>query len=652
MKEKLIAAYTFVRLWRAGAYTLLILGCLATLGWSLHTLVGGFVAFNSEWDAKKEARATHNQLEDDCEQKIAAAKQEYEAYAKALPERLEAIKQSHSRELKEHTQRYQQEVAEYSQNVQRAVDDYNQKAAIAESELKRNKNYNDGEIRSLSLPTASLHNEKEYLDFCRLVREKDEQIAQYQKRMQDSLLSEFSQYEEPVLNKLREAEIKCESLKRRLSTIEEDYQSRIAELEAQKRDIPTHRYAARPEKNIYGTTSIETLSNVLDSSDALPLIAARLSAADPLSEDSRRNLRKRLLNMSDWLPTYTRTYTATQADINAVHEHNQDLDDRINDLRRELYRETTKLTQEINMEMAIRDKYAQRRDELNEQKKQLQSMSQAASQNWEICNALQHVFEQINVPFPSEFEKSLDARLQQEKNKVPQKEREMQAFAQQLEQKVVRSEEQLDCTLAQLSQQEREACATAIRQPFPCGMICEGIAMVLNAPATLSEEISSMVTSTLQSASTGGNLARQSNENDSKLITMPDISSLEAISGQGLELLKNAENAGKELGSNLTNQINASLMGAITEALPINKWVNSGLNSALSFINPFGAAGAAGAEAVRSIPFGAIILGLLMVCSWLTFSVLLIIGDYMICPLVNATKVQEIAYNTRREETK
>ncbi len=634
IKEKLLAAYTFVRIWRTIAYSLLILGCLAAFAWSVHTLMCGISAFYSEWDAKNFARHEHNQLEDANEQKMDEAKDQYEAYAKGLPERLEAIKQSHNRELKEYTEKYRHDVALYSKNVQRVASDYNELAYIAESELKKHRNYNEGEINTLALPTEEIRTEEDYRNFCKMAKERETQISRYKERMQEILLREFTDYETPVLNKKRELENECYSLNNRISQIEADYNRRIAELENQKRNIPHASYEARPEKNIYGTTNIEELSEVLNSSDALPLIAARLSAASPLSEDNRRTLRKSLLNMSDWLPTYTKTYAPTQADIDAIHEHNRNVQNQIYTLKSKLNNELNELRRQLSSTQSQLNDFTNRCDYLAEQKKQLKAMSLAATEKWEVVGALNRVFEQINTPFPSEFEKSLEARLQQEKNKVPQQEKETQALIQSLQQEIAASKERLDATLDQLSQKERTACTAAIRQPAPIGAICESIATVLgNAPAFISEKLTAMIPTFGSSAT-------------------PTASRgvAETFKSEALNLLNDPSSLGEEMKSAVTDQINGAISSTIADVLPINKWMNQGVNSIIRAISPFGAMGAVGAEIIRSIPFGAIILAFLIVSSWLVFGVLLILGDYMICPLVNATKLQEISNNTAKEE--
>lgn len=576
-QEKLKAAFYFIRTWRAFAYASLLVGCFCALCWMLYTFWGGLLAFNSQWDAKSAACDEQDAFEEQCEQNIEKAKQDFKAYADALPQRIQNIQANYKQEL----QQFKNAAQQYSQEVRGLATSYNEAATLTESELKRLKNLDSGHISALTVPVQDLNSTADYQRYKNTVQEKARLLETYREQVLEAIMNRFEEYEAPVRTALNEAQRKVDELKYQITATEDDYQRRIDALVAQKRDIPVPSYAARPEKNIYGTTDVEELGAVLDASDALPIMSARLGNASPLTEDGRRNLRKSLLNMTDWLPFYARIYAPTRADIDAVHAHNANIDAQISDLRSEMNQKIRMIQNELYTQQSAVQQYESRMEALTKQKNQLADLSRATTENWEINKKLDPLTQKINSQFPAE-PLSPEAMLQREKDLVPQKEKEMQAQVQQLEQSIVSSEEKLDAILAELSAKEREACAAAILQPFPFGFVFGGCADVIEKPLSL--------------------------------ITAAD------------------DNA-------------RSAMGVI----PFD-FVNDAISSALQKITAIGMAGRMCASVLRGIPFGYIIFGIMLVSAWLGFCILLVVGDYLICPLINATKVQEIAINTRRND--
>lgn len=468
IQEKLTAAFAYIRVWRTITYTALALGCVTALGWALFTLGAGLVAFYSQFGAKSAARAAQDAYVEKCNQDIQKAQQDYNAYAAALPQRLEEIKSSHAAELEQH----QQAVQSLSESIRSEVNSYNGPAAIADSELKRLKNFTPNELQSLTLTAQDITTRGEYDDFANKVNSKNAQLNKYRDMIRNKIVHEYETYETPVINKRNEHQQNVNSLKQRIEALRSDAQRKIAALENRKRTIPSATFAARPERNIFGTTNVDSLGPIFDVSDTLPMMAASLSASDPLAENERRNLRMRLLNLADWLPVYTRTYAPTKADIDSVNAHNADIDKQIAEVRAELQRQLNELNSQIYTEERLLSHFNKRVETLANTKNQISQLALATSQKWTIIRAMESLLQQTSQPFPSEPE-DLESKLQREKDKVPQREQAMKQRVEQLQQSIVHSKEKLDATLDRLSALERKSCALVLPAGFGIsGLIC------------------------------------------------------------------------------------------------------------------------------------------------------------------------------------
>ncbi len=556
--EKLTAAYCFVRAWRTVSYAGLLIGCLTSFAWMFYTFGDGITEFYSEFSAKSEAKDKHAAYEEECEQEIENAKKAFEEYTQTLPQRLEAIKQQHPLMLAQH----KEETQKYSSIVKSAAASYNEAATIAEEELKKLQNLSASDILPLQLAFRELSSRQDYETLQSDIRTKSDNISRYQSKVQDTVMNAYASYEAPV-------HAKVDELTKRL----QDLTNRISELEKTKKDIPTTRFAARPENNIYGTTDVKSLGSIFDATDILPLMAAQLRSDSPQTENDCCHLRKSLLHMSAWLPAYTRTYVPSQEEINEIREHNRAIDEQIAGLYREL-----RATESEHSIMA------RRQSELRQQKDLLSGLTASTTKNWEICTRIATVQRAMEAPFPADPE-SLDAKLQREKNLIPQKEEELKQLIARTQESIANSEAHLEKQLDLLSAKERKACAAAILQPFPFRTIIGG-------PADLIENPAGFVTEAVTAA-----LPQQ---ND---LIPHDI-------------------------------------------------VEESIASVLQFASPFGVAGQTFATTMRYIPISYIIYGILLIGSWFSFAILMVAADYLICPLVRTTKIQEIEYNMRRDETK
>lgn len=470
IQEKLTAAFAYIRVWRTITYTALSLGCITALSWALFTLGTGVVAFNSQSKAKSAARAAQEAHVTECNQNIQKAQQDYNAYAAALPQRLEGIKQAHTQEVEQ----YQKNVKTLSETIRSQITTYNQPASVADTELQKLKILTPSELQSLTLSPQEITTRAEYDDVVNKVNSKNQQLNEYRNMIRDKIVSEFTIYETPVIKKRNEIQENVNNIKRNIEKLRNDAQRTIAELERQKRTVPTASYAARPEQNIFGTTNIESLKSIFDVSDYLPIMAASLRATEPLVENDRRNLRMSLLKLADWLPVYTRTYAPSQADIDKVHIHNSDIDVKINEVRRQLQSQIDKLESLLNSVERNLSYFNDRVKWLERNKERISQMAHVTTQNWSIIPAMESLLQQSRQPFPSAPE-DLEKKLQQEKDLVQQREEAMKLRIQQLQESISSSKEKLVATLDKLSLLERKACALVLTNGFGIsGLICIG----------------------------------------------------------------------------------------------------------------------------------------------------------------------------------
>lgn len=456
-QEKFTAAYTFVRIWRLLAYSIMLAGSLAALGCCVVTLGMGLVAFFSQTGTKWAARQSHNAFEERCLQQMEEARQEFKKYAEELPKRLESIRTRHQEELQQH----KRDIQQYVSSLRQVVDQYNNVAQEADNELKRLAVLKPESYIPLTVAAPDISTKEEHGSYQQAINKKAAQLTQYQQAIQDSIMNSFAAYETPLINKVNGLTRQVQELHDKIRTTREDYKRRIEELLSHTRRIPETTYAARPQKNIYGTDEVERLQNIFDISDLLPLVSANLSNEQPLVENNRLQLRKNILTLTDWLPRYTRTFAPSQADIEAIYEHNRNINQKIASLQQELQASVNTLNQELRQKERELNQFKQRKQISDGQKEKLKEYTSTATHGWAICPAQEKLINQLQTPFP-EAPEELQVKLQREQERVPQKEAEMQQRIQQLQQNISSSEKKLKATRATLSAVERKACAAQL----------------------------------------------------------------------------------------------------------------------------------------------------------------------------------------------
>ena len=456
-QEKLKAGYSFIALWRTVAHVAMIAGCIASLVFMGIGLVVGIIAFNSMAPARKAAEVQHEKTEDGCRASIKKERDDYEKYADELPQRLEQIKREHEQTLKQ----YQIDVAEYSKAVQSLVTEYNNTTAVTEGELKRLRNLNGKEIKSLSLPLSDLTSASDHSEYSKTVDACSATLAKYREMIEGSVMDSYDEYVAPLYSRLSELEKNISDLKNRIASEERYYDNQIAALERSRRSVPTERYEGRPEKNIYGTTDVSALSKIFGASDALTIYSARLLCQAPLTEGGRSGLRQKTLGLSDWLPVYTRTYAPSQEEKNAIFAHNAKVDDDVRKLNRDKAEKIRTMQNEL---VVLQDEHAQcsaLKNSVVKEKEHLAKFTRETTQGWTSTKSIAAVQEKLQQGFPVAPDK-LEVKLQKEQDMVPERERAMLAKVQALEETIDNSETVLKAALAPLKFAERQACAVAL----------------------------------------------------------------------------------------------------------------------------------------------------------------------------------------------
>jgi hypothetical protein len=420
-------------------------------------LVVGIIAFNSQAPARKLAVETQEKYEEECRESIKKEREDYERYAAELPQRLEEIKRNHEQTLKQ----YQTDVTNYSKAVRELATEYNGTTSVTEAELKRLRNLNANDIKSVSLPLTDLKSAADYSEYCKTVDARAALLAKYREMIVKSVMNSYDEYISPLLRRLDELEKNISDLKNRIASEARYYDSQIAALESSRRSVPTNRYEARPEKNIYGTTDTSALSKIFDASDALSIYSSRLLCQAPLTEGGRSGLRQKTLGLSDWLPVFTRTYTPSQEEREAIAAHNAKVDADIQRLYGEKEEKLSVMQREL---VALQQEHAQcsaMKNTVEKEKSYLTKFTSETTQGWVASKGIAAVQEKLKQGFPVAPDK-LEVKLQKEQERVPERERAMQAKIQSLEEEIVAGKIALKAALAPLKYTERKACAVVL----------------------------------------------------------------------------------------------------------------------------------------------------------------------------------------------
>ncbi len=599
-KENLSAAYIFVGVWRFCAYLFMLLGSLWVIGLMVVTIVLGVAAYNSEADTKEAARQQCALNIENLNNHLARSKEALAAAGRDSEAKVADARQEYERQMTA----WRKTVRDLSHNIRTHFETYNKVATRAEEEVKRLPQQYLPELPSLCVSPRDIRSQRDY-NACREAAQNiSVLIGQYHRGITTPISSAMQEYLTPLRKKVEEYESQISDINSRIDELVRNVESCLRNrrsLLASKRSIPPNRYGVPAGLNLYGSDSPRELSSILDAGDSLPLLAATLTdTAEPLAEGARTNLRHKILQLNDWLPIYSLTYSCSDAEKREIAQHNADIDAQVE----ELIKEQARLEEERRGQEKLRSEvkaqlrpYQDRLSKLESHERTLLAHVREVTENWSLEQAHSELMTAFAEPFPQQ-PKLPEELIREEERRMAGMKQAVEEEEKRLPGAIAEEEKSLQNRLQNLSEQEKSLCRSVLL----------GLSKSPVSP-------SQIVKQALKEAVDSGKSEVKKH-----------------VKENAKEIAKAAVTGGKD---GVTEKLGEEVAAVKEKA---GQAVFHAIRAIIS-----GVKGAAISMLMAYLKGGLIPCTLTYVMVGLVFWSILVVADYLVCPLVRTTKAQEIA---------
>lgn len=574
----------------------MLLGSLWVIGLMLVTIVLGVAAYNSEAETKIQARKNCAENIETLNKNLAQSKAALAAAEKASENLVADVRHKYEQEMSV----WRNQVRDISNRVRTHCDEYNKVAAKAEEEVKRLPQQYLPQLPTLCISPKDIHTQSDY-NACREAAQNISGIiSQYHGAITTPIASAMQEYFGPLRKMVQDYKSQIADLTKQINDL--SYQETMcvrkrAKLPDFKRSIPANSYGVPAGMKLYGSDSPKELCSILDAGDNLPLLAATLTdTEEPLEEAPRTKLRRKILQLNDWLPVYCLTYSCSEDEKKEIAQHNADIDAQIEETKKEQARlaaERSRLEQQRREVEAELWPYMVRFNKLAGHEKKLMTYVHQVIRNWSLEQAHVELMSAFTASFPQQ-PMPPDAQIREEERRIESMRQAVAEEEKRLPEAIAEEEKRLQDKLRDLTEREKE--------------LCKSVLLGLPKPSVSAAGVAGQVVEeTVKSSKT-------------------------AVLGKVKDI---AETAVSEGGDGAREKVAEGIKTVkdktgLTSLLGIGSIISIVKREAISLVMAY-------------LNGGLIPCTLTYVLVGLSFWFNLVVADYLVCPLVRTSKAQEIA---------